>query len=266
MKLQKPLITIIFIVLLAVNLIFFSLTLIGKSITQEKTIQNIVEKYDVKETILNEDSMKDNIKKYKYTSSVFDYINVLEEKKLKQDIILNLENGKNILLDQEKLMSLLKRSVFSFEINNSVDMMGAVNNDIELYSYKVSRYFNDDFFNTMNFFKIFSNSFFSTIAFLILIISVIGIIFCEKMVGLLIGGIVTLFYSFFVYYLDYNFFKYDFISSVYFKDLSSLKLYLDNIYIICFILSFVLLLIYIIKYIKRVLRDMRINSYISSWR
>lgn len=266
MKLQRPLITIILIVLLGVNLIFFSLTSIGKAMSKDEMIQNIVEKYDIKETILNEENVKEAIKEFKYSSSLFDYINNEQENKIKDDIILNIENNNDVLLDEKKLTSLLKRSVFSFEINNSVDMMGAVNNDIELYSYKVSRYFNDDFFNTMNFFKIFSNSFFSTIAFLILIISVIGIIFCEKMVGLLIGGIVTLFYSFFVYYLDYNFFKYDFISSVYFKDLSSLKLYLDNIYIICFILSFVLLLIYIIKYIKRVLRDMRINSYISSWR
>lgn len=266
MKLQRPLITIILIVLLGVNLIFFSLTSIGKAMSKDEMIQNIVEKYDIKETILNEENVKEAIKEFKYSSSLFDYINNEQENKIKDDIILNIENNNDVLLDEEKLTSLLKRSVFSYEIKNSVDIMGAVNDDIEFYSYKVSQYFNNDFLNTINFFKFFSNSFFSTLSFLLLIILIICVIIFERRIGLLISGIIAFFYSFFIYFLDNNFFKYDFISNVYFKDLFFLKLSLDNIYIVCFILSFVLLLVYIVKYIKKVLRDMRINSYISSWR
>lgn len=266
MKLQKPLITIIFIVLLGVNLIFFSLTFIGKAITTKEITEKIVNKYDINKTILEDTNIKKHIREYKYSPLVFNYINKEKEEELKENIIKNINNNRENLIDEKEITSLLKRSVFSYEIKNGVDTMGIVNNDIELYSYKVSQYINNDFLNTMNFFKFFSNNFFSTIAFSILILLLIGIIIEEKRNGFLISGIITFIYSFFIYYLNNNFFNYEFISNIYFNGLKGLKLSLDNTYMICFILSFVLLLIYIIKYIKKVLRDIRINSYISSWR
>lgn len=266
MKLQKPLITIIFIVLLGVNLIFFSLVSIGKSLSTKEMTKKIIDKYDIKDTILQEEYVKNNIKEYKYSSLVFNYINKDKEKELKEDIIKNIENSSEILIDDKEITSILKRSVFSFEIKNSVDTMGAVNNDIELYSYKVSQYINNDFLNTIYFFRFLSNSLFSLVSILILIVLLVGIIICEKRNGYLISAIITFIYSFFIYFLNNNFFSHKFISDTYFKGLSIEKLSLDNTYMICFILSFVLLLIYIIKYIKKVLRDMRINSYISSWR
>ncbi len=266
MKLQKPLITILLIVLLGVNLIFFSLTSIGKSISTKEMTKKIVNKYDIRDTILQEEFVKKNIKDYKYSSRVFDYINKEKEQEIKKDIIKNIENNNEILIDDKELTSILKRSVFSFEIKNSLDTMGVVNSDIELYSYKASQYINNDFLNTIKFFRFFSNSFLSTLSFIILLVSLVVIILFEKRLGILISGIITFIYSFFIYYLNNNFFNHEFISNIYFKGLTNEKLTLDNTYIICFILSFVLLLIYVIKYIKKVLRDMRINSYISSWR
>lgn len=266
MKLQKPLITIIFIVLLGVNLIFFSLTSIGKSISTKEITEKIVNKYDINKTILEDLNVKKNITEYKYSPLVFSYINKEKEEELKEKIIKNIDDNRENLIDEKEITSLLKRSVFTYEIKNGVDTMGIVNSDIELYSYKVSQYINNDFLNTMNFFRIFSSSFFSTIAFSILILLLVGIIIVEKRNGFLISGIITFIYSFFVYFLNNNFFNYEFISNTYFGGLKGLKLSLDNTYMICFILSFVLLLIYIVKYIKKVLRDIRINSYISSWR
>ena len=263
MKLNKPIITICIIILLVVNLIFFSFLSIGKNITNKKNLEELLQEFNFKEYVLNNETISNSISNYKYPKEVFNYMDEIKIKSIKNTFINNLYNRNEELINKNDIKELLSNSVYEYEYKNKKDIYEYVIDDINSFSTNLhdrfSKSFVDDYYTAGGIVNVL---YYISIALSIIFISII--IFIEKKNGLLASSIILILYSFFLFYMDRNLVNKGFMSlSKYFN---KINLNLNTSYIICFILGFVLLLIYIVKRLKEFLRDLRIRSYMSSWR
>ncbi len=269
MRLNKPVITIILIIVMAFSIVSFSLSLIGKALNNKKVLKPVINNFLFYNYVVKDENIINSINNYKYPIEVFDYINYKEVNNVKEEFIDNYIMGKKELIDSSKIKKILKDSVNEYEIKNDIDTYGIVDNDIDSVSFKINDFFDEEFSQSSMFLKFFSSS---TIMYLLIFIILglsIGIIVLEKKTGLLICSIIFIFYSFLLYYINNNFFINKSLFSLdnnYFYDMEGITLKLDNTYMICFIFGFVLLLIYIVKLIKRYFLNLRLYSYGYYWR
>ena len=259
MKLNKPIITIFIIILLVVDLIFFSFLYFGKKFNDKKFIDEIVEQFNFKSYFLNDDYISNKINNYNYPKEIFDYLDDLQIKNVKKIFKNNLINREEILIQKEDIKEILDNSVFEYEYRNSEDVYNFVKDDIEYFSNKMEKDFNDNF--VKEYYGIYDvcSGILYFISLGLIIIGIISILLIEKRNGFLITSIILILYSFLIYYINKNAFDIGYNSII--KYLNNINLQLDNLYMICFILAFVLLLIYIIQMLKKVARDIRISSY-----
>ena len=258
MKLNKPLITICLIIILVINLIFFSFLSVGKKTEDKEYIKQIVSTFDFKEYLLNNSTIDKSINEYKYPKEVFDYLDSIKIDELKDEIVDNLFNKSDYLINKEDIIDILNNSVYEFEASRTKDIYSYVKDDIEEYSMYFDNKLNKDIKDGYFYVNRITNALYPVSILISIIIFGIIIIF-EKENGILLSSIVLLSYSFFVFYVDKYFISFSYKRLLkYFK---FVNLELDNLYIICFILGFVLLLIYIIKSLRRFARNVRISSY-----
>ena len=258
MKLNKPLITICLIILLVINLLFFSFLSFGKKINDREYVNNIVESFDFKEYLLNNYIIQNSIEEYKYPKEVFNYLDNVKIDEIKNKIVDNLFNVNEYLIDKEDIINILNESVYEFELNRSIDIYKYVENDIYEFANNLDKRLNNDLINSYTYVVKINNSFYS-ISIVISIALIVAIVFFEKTTGILISSIVLMIYSFFVYYFNYYFLNFWFKNKTKYFDSSSLGL--ENLYIVCFILGFILLLIYLVKCLRKVARNIRLSSY-----
>ena len=259
MKLNKPKITTLIIVILVINLIFFSFTLISKALVNKDNITSIIDNYDFKEYILNNEVIKESINNYKYPKEVFNYIDDFNLKKLKKSMIDNLHNNKDIILNKDDLSYLIKNSIYEYDVRTKENAYDLVISDIEYLVIDADNYFNDEIINQFNIFRFFSNDMFNMLSICISIILTFMLIIIEKRNGYLLGSIIMLSYTAIIFYLDKNILS---IIPNLGKYISNKQIIaIDNQYMICFILGFVLLLIYIISYLKKEMRDYRLSKW-----
>jgi hypothetical protein len=268
MRLNKPIITISLIIVMAFTIVSFSLSLIGRSLNNRKVLKSVVNNFLFYNYVINDEDVINSTNYYKYPIEVFDYIDYKEVNKVKYEFVDNYINGKETTIDSNKISKILKDSVSKYEEENNIDTFGNVNSDIEKISIKINEFFGEEFSQSSKFFKMFSSNLVIDITVIIIIAISVGIIVTEKRTGLLICSIVYISYSFLLYYLNNNFFTKTllYLDNKYFYNMQAVSLKLDNTYMICFILGFVLLLIYIYKLIKKYLRDLRLYSYGYYWR
>lgn len=269
MKLNKPMITTLLIVLLGVNLIFFSFINIGKTITKEKFINTIVEKFNFKSFLLDNDNIKNSLDSYKYPKEVFDYIDENNIKILKNNFTTNLLSNNTELISKDNIIYIINNSIYEYENRSYDDVQSYVNNDVLSFSNEFSNILNDDIVNTFQLFQFLSKNIFFYISILISLILISFLIVIEKKNGILLSSIISFVFCSIIYYLDSYFVKNIFIGKnnlKYFSSLDEISMSFEKIYIVCFILSFVLLLVYIVSFIKKTMRDIRISSYEKSWR
>ena len=258
MKLNKPIITIIVIILLVLDLIFFSFTLICRTIVKKDNIEKMVDNFDLKAYVLSNDRIKESIDNYKYPKEVFDYIDQFNLLNIKRAFLKSLYNGEEILIDKENISYLLKSSVYEYENITHEYSYEYVVNDIEYFSSDISYYFNNDFINVYNLFNVLSSETLSYILLLVSMILSLILIIVEKNTGFLICSIIFLITSFVLFYLDINLYT---VIPFMDKYIDNLKITLDNRYLICFIFGFVLLLIYIVYFIKKQMREFRLRNW-----
>lgn len=259
MKLNKPIITICIIILLIVNLIFFSFLSIGKKIGEKDFLNEIVLKFNLKTYILNNESISKSIEEYKYPKEVYNYLDNLKINNLKNKFINNLFEKKDRLIDKSDVEEILKNSVYEYEYNHSSDIYSYVENDIKEVSNHLEERFNSEFVDHYFSIKYFSEGIIYYVSILLTVALILLIIYFEKKNGLLITSIILLIYSFTLFYVNDNYLEFG-LNNV-FKYFDKIDFKLDNIYIICFILGFVLLLIYMCAFFKKVTREIRIKSY-----
>lgn len=261
MKLNKPVITITFIVLLLVNLIFFSLALLCKGLNTKENVKYILDNFNYKEYILEDINVNNSIDTYKYSNEVFDYIDKDKYEEIENKIIDNLFDKEETIIEENDIKELLTDSVNKYEIDKMIDTKGNAIEDIDNISSNIASTINKEFLLTYKVVNIVSSDLVVYSLLLVAIILVSVIILKEKRNGCLIGGISMLIYSFVAYSINNNLFNIIKLDDKYFNKFDKFVFKLDNFYMICFILSFVLLLIYIVLLIKKILRDKRINSY-----
>ena len=259
MKLNKPIITICIIILLVVDLIFFSFLSFGRKIKDEKFVNEMVESFDFKEYLLDDKLISNSIDNYKYPKEVFDYLDDLQVNKVKKKFVNNLFKEENNLVLKQDIKEILDNSVYEYEYRSKSDTYSFVSNDIDSFSTKMEENFNKDFVNRYNTIYGISSGILYYISLIIILVSISLIIVFEKRNGFLISSIILIVYSFLIYYVNKNVLEIGFKSL--FKYFNNISLHLDNLYMICFILGFVLLLIYIVKYLIKLARDIRISSY-----
>ena len=259
MKLNKPVISISIIVIIIVDLIFFSFLCIGKKIENKEYVEELIYKFDIKKYVLDNDNIKHSIDNYKYSEDVFNYLDDFKVKLIKRNFVNNLFDEKEVLIDKKDVSDVLKNSVYEYEYYNKVDIYNYVSSDIDAFTnYFVSK-FDKDFAKDFNDFKNFTSGIIYYIPLILAIALFTLLIVFEKKNGILISALALLVYSFFLYYFNKHFLEIGF--SRVFKYFNNVDLQLDNMYVICFIISFVLLLIYIVFYLKRAARNIRVNSY-----
>lgn len=265
MRLNKPFITILLIIVLVVNLVFFSLCVIAKSVTSEKFIKSITDRFDFYKYVIEYEDVKESIKAYRYPIEVYDYIDYQKVYNLKELFIDNLVKAKEELIKKNNISELLEESVIKYDENNSSSSYTYAKEDIDEISSELSNFFGDNFKSTYNFFRLFSSELLFYITIIISIGISIGLIIIEKERAYLLLSIFYGLFSYILYDFNENFLEYNWKNES-FLNLSGVTFKLDNSYIVCFILSFVLLLMYITKLIRNHLRDMRIKPYSDSWR
>ena len=262
MKLNKPIFTIILIILLVIDLIFFSIVIIGKKVLDKDNIKDIAYSFNYKEYLKDNKNIKESISKYNYSFEVFDYIDDNEVKRIEDKFIDNLYSNKKAI-EYEDVLLILNNSIDKYEKNNLVDIHSYVDDDINEVAGDISN-IDEEFSLAFNYVNRFVNSNLIYLFLLIAIISIALIIVFEHINGCLINSIILILYSIFLYYSEYNVYsmiRLDSDTSKYFMDLSNKIVNLDNMYVISFLLGFVFLLIYVVKLIRRIVRDIRLNSY-----
>ena len=264
MKLNKPIITICIIIILVINLIFFSFLSIGREIGKKEFVSDIVEKFNFKEYSLNYELIQKDINNYKYPKEVFDYLNDNQIKQVKEKLVNNLFEKKEKIIEESDIKEIIYNSVSEYENKTSSDISKLLEKSVDSFSLKLVDDFNEDFINSYHLVRNISNSILYLISIIITITIIVLLIIFEKYNGVLISSIILMCYSFFVYYIGQNIFSSSFNSL--FKYFDNISFSMNNIHIICFILGFVLLLIYMLKKIKSFLRDIRIKSYSNNWR
>lgn len=264
MKLNKPIITICIIILLVVNLIFFSFLSIGKEIGKKEVVKDIVEKFDFKEYLLNYELIQNDINNYKYPKEVFDYLDENKIKEVKNKFVDNLFEKRDNLIDDSDIKSIINSSISEYENKTSSDISKLLEKSVNSFSLQLTNDFDSDFIDSYNLVRNISNGVLYYISIIISIVSIALLIIFEKYNGILISSVTFMCYAFFVYYIGQNIFSKSF--NQLFKYFDNISLSMNNLHIICFILGFVLLLIYMIDKLKTFLRDVRIKSYRDSWR
>ena len=253
MKLNKKVIVYSLIVLLVLDLIFFSFLLVSKKITSKSFITESTINFDFKEYLLNDEVIKSGIDNFKYPKEVFDYID--------NNKVLNVKNKfiDNLYVNEDDIKEVLTDSYYEFENRTTYELNDDIKTDIEKFSTNFSNKF-VDYSRIYNLCYNISNSILYSILLILSIIFLILLIVIDKKNGLKKSFIILLSYSFVIYYINYNFFKIS--SNNVFKYVKNVNLEFERIYIICFISSFVLLLIYVLNLLKRFLRDQRIKEYL----
>ena len=259
MKLNKPIITICIIILLVVDLIFFSFLSIGKNLKDKEFINDISQSFNFKEFLLDDETISNSINNYNYPKEVFDYLDEFQINKIKKKFTSRLLNKENSLLLKQEIKEVLSNSVYEYEYRSQSDVYSYVIKDIEDFSERMEANFNIDFVNEYYGVYNISNGIIYYIALGFFIVSIVLIISFEKRNGFLISSIILIIYSFLIYYINKNALEIGFRSL--FKYFDNISFHLDNLYIICFIIGFVLLLIYIVKLSKKCAREIRISSY-----
>ncbi len=264
MKLNRPIFTIILIILLVIDLIFFSIVIIGKKVLDKNSIKDIVYSFNYKEYLKDNEIIKNSTNNYKYSFEIFDYIDDNEVKKIEDKFIDNIYLNKKTI-EKEDIILILNNAVDKYEKDNLVDIHNYVDGDINKVSNKLSN-IDEEFNIAFSFINKFVNSELVYIFLIFAIISIVLIIVFEHINGCLINSITLILYSILMYYLKYNLYSkihLDNNVNKYFNDFSNKIVDLDNVYAISFFLGFVFLLIYVIKLIRRMIRDIRLNSYYS---
>ena len=260
MKLNRPILTIILIILLVIDLIFFSVALIGQKVLNEEFLNEMIYDFDYIDYLKDNESIKNSVNNYKYSFDVFNYIDKEEVKEVENKVVDNILSNEDTFIEYEDILQVLNNAVNKYEKINTVDIHEYIDDDIKEVAYELSNSFDNDSITGLHIVNGFVNS---KIIYLFVIIAIVIstlIIIFEHINGCLINSIIYLIYSFAMYYLKYNF---DF--KVYIKNneitIANKVLPLDNIYVTCFVLGFVLLVIYVIKLIVKVVRDIKLNSY-----
>ncbi len=262
MKLNKPIITICIIILLVVDLIFFSFLSFGKKLKDEKVINEIVESFNFKEYLLDDELISNSINNYNYPKEVFNYLDDLQINRVKKKYVDRLLKKDNFLIQKQDIFDILSNSVYEYEFRNKSDIYNYVESDIDNFSTRMEDSFDIDFINEYYGIYNVSNGMLYLISLSLIIIGIIFIIIIEKKNGFLVSSIILIIYSFLIYYINKNALEVGFGSL--FKYFNKISFHLDSLYIICFIFSFVLLLIYIVKSLRRAAREIRLKSY--NWR
>lgn len=259
MKLNKPIISICIIIILIVDLIFFSFLSIARKTNDKEFMEEIALKFDFKKYLLNNDNIRYSIDNYKYSNTVFNYIDDLKVTIVKKKVVNNLFEGKEKVLDKSLIVEILNNSVYEYEYRENVDVVYYVHDDIEYFSGYLESKFNNEYADVYNSLRSFSSGaiYFISIGVAVVLLGLIIII--ERKQGLLIDSITLLLYSFFIYYFNKHFLEIGYRSL--FKYFDNLELHLDDLYVICFIIGFILLLICIVDKIRKTLREKRINAY-----
>lgn len=265
MRLNKPYISIILIVILVVDLVFFSLCAIGKSITNKKFLESIIDKFSFYNYVITNESVKNSIDSYRYPIEVYNFIDNNKVKELEDDFANNLIEGEKVLINKNKVIEILLESVNNYDSINDTSSIEYAKKDIDKVAEELNVFFDDSLKNTYNFFKLFAMDFVLLITIVIGISIIVSVIIFERENAYLLLFIIFGLFSYILYDFNGNFLKNNW-SNNEFLDLSGVTFMLDYSYIVCFILSFVLLLMYITKLIRNHLRDMRIKPYSDSWR
>ena len=258
MKLNKPIITICIIILLVVDLIFFSFLSLGRNLKDKEFINDIVQSFSFKDYLLDDEVISNSINNYNYPKEVFDYLDDFQINKIKKKFVNRLLNKEKSLLLKEEIKEIISNSVYEYEYRTQSDIYSFVLKDIEDISRRMEEKLNIDF--VKEYYNVYNISdgllYFISLSFLI--VSIVLILVFEKRNGFLISSIILIIYSFLIYYINKN--AKEIVGSL-FKHFDNISFHLDNIYIICFIIGFVLLLVYIIKFLKKCARDIRISTY-----
>ncbi len=262
MKLNKPIFTIILIILLVIDLIFFSIVIIGKIVLDKDNVKDIAYSFKYKEYLKDNEIIKESINNYNYSFEIFNYIDDNEVRRVEDKTIDNLYSNKKFI-EYEDVLLIFNNAIDKYEKDNLIDVHKYIDDDINKIAKELSNT-DEEFVLIFDSVNRFVNGKFIYLLLVIAIISITLIIVFEHINGCLINSIVLILYSIFLYYSKYNAYsmiRFDSDTSKYFVDFSSKTVNLDNIYVISFLLGFVFLLIYVVKLIRRVVRDIRLNSY-----
>ncbi len=264
MKLKKYFISIPLIIVLVLLLIIFSFVLISKRYVDNNYVKDIADKFDLKSYLFQDEKINNSILNYNYPKEVYNYIDENKVLILKKKFYSNLISNNNVLIDKKDIKVILDNSVYEYENITHKDVYNNVCVDIDYISTNLSEYINEKLLHYHNFFLFIGSNSFYYFLFITCIILFILLILLEGINGIFISFIISFSYSFYLYYINNNFYDL-FISSFnnnylinYFREYFLLK---EESYIICFIFSFVLLLICIVNYLKKIIKEIKVSSY-----
>ena len=258
MKLNKPVITTLLIIILVFDLIFFSFSLVCKKLTNTKNITSIVMNFDLKKNIIENEMIEKNISNYKYPKEIFNNLDKKEIRKEQNKIINALITNESEIINEKSIEKIIINSVNIYDKKNKTDSYNYSKDDIKQYSNKLSYLINNEYKSLYNILKRVGQNQLLILYMIIFIIISIIIYKFENNTMIFIDSISLILYSFFIYYINNNFYKI-FDLQEYSKYIKLHSLDLDFTYIICFILGVVLLLMYIVKIIHKTIKMNKIG-------
>ena len=90
MRLNKPIMTIILVIIMVINLVFFCLISIGQTFNKKEFWKSIINKFDLYNYVINDAEVKQSIANYNFSIELFNYIHEEKVLSLKETIVINI--------------------------------------------------------------------------------------------------------------------------------------------------------------------------------
>ena len=267
MKLNKPSLTKLNIVIIVILLIIGVISLFANIVVKKDNLNKGTNKNIICNLIKKDEELLKYFDDKKIPLESLDYISNSECEKLNSKILENIKKEDKEAIDSNDIKSIIKESILEYESHTDDDIYEHIDKDLDNISKDIVKQFNDELlYEQIKFISDITNYY--ILIFIVVIALIVLLVIAEKFNSIPIVGSILFLSSIGLYYLLKE------VTQILYRNISIIKLLEINIdkvssntsITICSILfgiGAVLLIIYLVKVIKKFFREARI-AYINN--
>ena len=257
MKLNKPSLTKLNIVIIVILLIIGVISLFANIVVKKDNLNKGTNKNIICNLIKKDEELLKYFDDKKIPLESLDYISNSECEKLNSKILDNIKKEDKEVIDSNDIKSIIKESILEYESHTDDDIYEHIDKDLDNISKDIVKQFNDELlYEQIKFISDITNYY--ILIFIVVIALIVLLVIAEKFNSIPIVGSILFLSSIGLYYLLKE------VTQILYRNIS--KVSSNTSITICSILfgiGAVLLIIYLVKVIKKFFREARI-AYINN--
>ena len=267
MKLNKPTLTRLNIVIIVILLITGVISLFANIMVKKNTLYKGTNKNIICNLIKKDEGLINYFNDKKIPVESLDYISNNDCDRIKDKIFDNIKNDNKKDIDYNDIKSIIRDSIIEYELRTNDDIYEYIDNDLDNITKDIANKFNDELlYEQIEFISDITNNY--VIIFIIVIVLIVLLIIVEKFNSTSIVGTLLLLSSIGLYYLlkEVTQIIYRNVSIIKLLDIDLNKVSSNTSLSICSILfatGALFLIMYLAKVIKKFFKEARI-AYINN--